>query len=192
MVSQEKKDTILLQNGELIYAKVMRLSNEYLVVKESENVIQEFNIERDRVFSYMDGNGEHVLYVYDTLIGNDFTVDEMRYFIRGEQDGRKGFKAYPSFYTNFIIGAAGGVTGSFFFPIPAFTFAILTGIPKVKIRKSTVRNLDDLNHPPYIMGYERMARRNRKIKALIGGGIGLVAGLGTFLILQSSDKELIP
>lgn len=191
MFSQERKDTILLQNGDIISGKVIQLTDDDLIVKESEKVVQEFKIDRERIFSYTDASGEHVLYAYDTLIGNDFTIEEMRYFIRGEQDGRKGFKARPAFYTNLVIGAAGGITGSFFFPIPAFAFAILVGIPKVKIKKSTIRNLDDLNHPPYIMGYERMARRNRKIQALVGGGIGLVAGLGTFLILQASDKELI-
>lgn len=190
--SQEKKDTVLLLSGESIPGKVVRVDNENVVMKESENVVQEFNIDRERVFSYTTpASGEKVLYSYDTLVGNYFTIDEMRYFIRGEQDGRKGFKARPAFYSNLVIGAAGGITGSFFFPIPAFTFAILVGIPKVKINKNTVRRQEDLNHIPYVMGYERMARRNRKIQALIGGGIGIVAGLGTFLILQASDKQLI-
>lgn len=190
--SQEKKDTVLLLSGEFIPGKVVRVDNENVVMKESENVVREFNIDRDRVFSYKTpASGEKVLYTYDTLQGNYFSVEEMRYFIRGEQDGKKGFKARPAFYSNLVIGAAGGITGSFFFPIPAFTFAILVGIPKVKINKNTVSRPDDLNHIPYIMGYERMARRNRKIQALIGGGIGLVAGVTTFLILQSSDKQLI-
>lgn len=192
LFSQEKKDTILLLNGDLIPCKVIRVDNDNVVMKESENVVREFNIDRERIFSYSTtASGEHILYTYDTLQGNYFTIDEMRYFIRGEQDGKKGFKARPPFYTNLLIGAAGGITGSFFFPIPAFTFAILVGIPKVKINKNTVRRPEDLNHIPYIMGYERMARRNRKIQALVGGGIGIVAGLGTFLILQASEKQLI-
>lgn len=189
--SQEKKDTVLLLSGESISGKVVRIDDENLVMKESENVVREFNIDRERVFSYTTSSGEKVLYTYDTLAGNYFTVQDMRYFIRGEQDGKRGFRAKPAFYTNMLIGAAGGITGSFFFPIPAFTFAILVGIPKVKINKTTVRRQEDLDHIPYIMGYERMARRNRKIQALVGGGIGIVAGLGTFLILQGSDKQLI-
>lgn len=189
--SQEKKDTVLLLSGESISGKVVRIDDENLVMKESENVVREFNIDRERVFSYTTSSGEKVLYTYDTLAGNYFTVQDMRYFIRGEQDGKRGFRAKPAFYTNMLIGAAGGITGSFFFPIPAFTFAILVGIPKVKINKNTVRRQEDLDHIPYIMGYERMARRNRKIQALVGGGIGIVAGLGTFLILQGSDTQLI-
>jgi hypothetical protein len=186
--SQAKKDTILLLNGEVVSGKITEMTIDHLTIKKSETIAHGYNIDNDRIFSYIDASGEHFLYVYDTLSGNDFTIAEMRYFMKGERDGKKGFKAMPAFYTNLLIGAASGLSGSFFFPVPPFVFAILVGIPKVKIRKNTVSNLDDLNHVPYIIGYERMARKNRKIQSLIGGGIGLVAGLGSFLIIQSANK----
>ncbi len=188
---QQKPDSILMINGDVFHGKVIRLTERDLVVKDSEKAVQEFNIDKELVFSYSNATGEYIVYTYDTLSGNDFTIDEMRYFIRGEQDGKKGFKARPAFYTNMVIGAASGITGSVFFPVPVFAFAVLAGIPKVKINRNTVRNQDDLTHPPYIMGYERMARRKRKIQSLVGGGIGLVAGIGTFFILQASDKEIL-
>jgi hypothetical protein len=189
--SQIKKDTILLLTGGIITGVISEISRAFLTVKDSEKMAQGTLIETERIFSYTNTSGEHILYAIDTLNGNEFTITEMRYFIRGEQDGKNGFKARPAFFTNMIIGAAGGLSGTFFFPIPAFTFATLVGIPKVKIKKNTMRNPEDLKQPTYIMGYERMARRNRKIQSLIGGGIGLVAGLGTFLILQNSGTELI-
>jgi hypothetical protein len=188
-IAQVKNDTILLITGGIITGSITEVAPTFLTIKDSKKSSQ--TIETERIFSYTNSSGEHLLYYMDSVNGNEFSVEEMRYFIRGEQDGKSGFKARPAFYTNMLIGAAGGVSGTFFFPIPVFTFATLVGIPKVKIKKNTVRNLDDLNHPTYIMGYERMARRNRKIQSLIGGGIGLVAGLGTFLVLQNSGKELI-
>ena len=39
------------------------------------------------------------------------------------------------------------------------------------------------------MGYERVARKKRKIKSLIGGGVGLVVGLGTFGVLKATDND---
>jgi hypothetical protein len=186
-----KKDTVLLLTGGILTGVISEIAPTYLVLKESEKISNGSTIETDRIFSYTNKTGEHVLYYVDSTAGNEFTVSEMRYFIRGEQDGKKGFKARPAFFTNMIIGIAGGISGTFFFPIPAFTFATLVGLPKVKIKQNTVRYPTDLNHPTYVMGYERMARRNRKIQSLIGGGIGLVAGLGTFLILQSYDIQLI-
>jgi len=186
-----KKDTVLLLTGGVLTGIISEVTPTYLTIKDSEKMVHGSTIEADRIFSYTNKTGEHLLYYVDSSAGNEFTVAEMRYFIRGEQDGKKGFKARPAFYTNLIIGFAGGISGTFFFPIPAFTFATLVGIPKVKIKKNTVTYPNDLSHPTYIMGYERMARRNRKIQSLLGGGIGLVAGLGTFLILQNHDIQLI-
>lgn len=185
--SQVRQDTILLLNGDILTGKITEMTVDHFTIKESEKV-RGYHVDNDRIFSYINTDGEHFLYVYDTLSGNDLTIAEMRYYMKGERDGKKGFKARPAFYTNLLIGAASGLSGSFFFPVPPFAFAILVGIPKVKIRKSTVSNLDDLNHPPYLMGYERMARKNRKIQSLIGGGIGIVAGLGAFLVIQGSNK----
>lgn len=186
-----KKDTVLLLTGGILTGVISEITPTTLTIKDSESMTHGSIIETDRIFSYTNKTGEHILYYIDSSAGNEFTIAEMRYFIRGEQDGKKGFKARPAFYTNMIIGIAGGMSGTFFFPIPAFMFATLVGIPKVKIKKNTVTYPGDLNHPTYVMGYERMARRNRKIQSLIGGGIGLVAGLGTFLILQSYDIQLI-
>jgi hypothetical protein len=186
--SQVKNDTILLLNGEIVSGKITEMTIDHLTIKKSEKVAHGYNIDNDRIFSYIDPSGEHFLYVYDTLSGNDFTIAEMRYFMKGERDAKKGFKARPAFYTNLVIGTVGGLSGSFFFPVPAFTFAALVGLPRVKIRKNTVSNPDDLNHIPYIIGYERTARRTRKIQSLIGGGIGLVAGLGAFMVIQASNK----
>jgi hypothetical protein len=185
--SQVRQDTILLLNGDILTGKITEMTVDHFTIKESEKV-RGYSVDNDRIFSYINADGEYFLYVYDTLSGNDLTIPEMRYYMKGERDGKKGFRARPAFYTNLLIGAASGLSGSFFFPVPPFAFAILVGIPKVKIRKSTVSNLDDLNHPPYIMGYERMARKNRKIQSLIGGGFGLAAGLGAFLIIQSANK----
>jgi hypothetical protein len=128
--------------------------------------------------------------VYDTIIGNEFTIDEMRYFILGEQDAEKGFKAKGAFWGNMLLGAAGAVTGSFLCPIPPFAFVALSGLPKIKIKPSTVSNIDNVKHDSYLMGYERVARKKRKISSLAGGGIGLAAGLGTFFILKGTGNEI--
>ena len=189
--AQTKKDTILLLTGDILTGVISEVTPVFLTIKDSDKITEGASIETERIFSYTNKSGEHVLYTVDSALGNEFTVAEMRYFMRGEQDGKKGFKARPAFYTNMLVGIAGGLSGTFFFPIPAFTFAALAGLPKVKIKKSSVRYPSDLNHPTYRMGYERMARRNRKIQSLIGGGIGIVAGLGTFLILQNHDIQLV-
>jgi hypothetical protein len=189
--SQEGKDTILLLNGEVVVCSVIDTTNGVTSIKNPKNPNKNILIENDRIFAIRNSNGENVMYVYDTVVGNEFTVDEMRYFIKGEQDADKSFKANGCLALGAAVGVLSGLTGSFLCPIPPFAFTALSGIPKVKIRHETVSNMDNLNHPPYIMGYERVARKKRKLKSLIGGGIGLVAGLGTFAILKSTGNEII-
>ena len=91
------------------------------------------------------------------------------------------------------LGAGAGFTGSFLCPLVPFAFTALSGLPlpKVKIKKGTVSNPDYLNHQTYLLGYDRVARKKRKISSLIGGGIGLGVGLGTYFILKANHSEPI-
>lgn len=169
---------------------VIDTTNGLTSIRNPKNPKRNIVLENDRIFSITNNKGESVIYEYDTVIGNEFTVDEMRYFIRGEQDADKNFKANGCLAIGAVVGVLSGITGSFFSPIPPFAFTALSGLPKVKIKASTVSNPEYLKHDPYLMGYERVARKKRKFKSLIGGGIGLVAGIGTFIGLKASGNEL--
>jgi hypothetical protein len=188
--SQETKDTVTLLNGDVIICTVIDTTNGLTSIKNPKKTTKNILIENDRIFSIRNKNGESIIYTYDTLIGNEFTIDEMRYFIYGEQDADKNFKANGCLAIGAAVGVLSGITGSFFSPIPPFAFTALSGLPKVKIKKSTVSNLEYLNHDPYLMGYERVAKKKRKLKSLIGGGLGLVAGIGTFIGLKSSGNDI--
>lgn len=189
--SQDKKDTILLMNGSIIISEVVDTTNGVTTIRDIKKPGRNIVIENDRIFSITNATGEHVMYVYDTIIGNEFTEEEMRYYIKGEQDAEKGFKARGALYGNLALGLASGVTGSFFCPIPPFAFIAMSGLPKVRIKHSTVSNMEYLKQEAYIMGYERVARKKRKFQSMIGGGAGLVVGLGTFGILKATGNELI-
>lgn len=188
--SQTGKDTILLLNGGVVITTVIDTLNGVTTIKNPKDSTKNFTIENDRIFSISNSAGESIMYVYDTLIGNEFTIDEMRYFIKGEQDAEKGYKARGAFWANLLIGAGGGVTGSLLSPIPAFGFTALSGLPKVRIKHSTVSNIDYIKHDAYILGYERVARKKRKISSLAGGGVGLAVGVGTFFILKGTGNEI--
>lgn len=187
--SQNGKDTILLLNGNVVVGTVIDTINGITSLKNPKDSLKNIIIENDRIFSISNPQGESVLYVFDSIIGNEFTIEEMRYFIKGEQDAEKGFKPRCAFWTNMLLGAAGAVTGSFLCPIPPFAFTALSGLPKVKIKHKTVSNMEYLTHDAYIMGYERVARKKRKTHSLAGGGIGIGVGLGTFFILRSTNNE---
>lgn len=189
-IAQKGKDTILLLNGGIVIGTVVDTLNGVTTIKSKKDSTKNDIIENDRIFSITNANGESIMYVYDTILGNEFTVDEMRYFILGEQDAERGFKAKGAFWGNMVLGAAGGVTGSFLCLIPPFGFTALSGLPRVKVKSSSVSNVDCIKHDTYIMGYERVARKKRKISSLIGGGIGLGVGIGTSIILNKTNNEI--
>lgn len=188
--AQENKDTVLLMNGDAVICTVIDTTNGLTSIKNPKKPNKNITLENDRIFSIKYPSGEVIMYVYDTLIGNEFTIDEMRYFIYGERDADHNFKANGSLFVGAAVGLLSGVTGSFLCPIPPFAFTALSGIPKVKIRHDTVSDPEYLKHDPYLMGYERVAKKKRKLKSLIGGGIGLAVGLGTFGVLKSTGNEI--
>jgi hypothetical protein len=187
--SQTGKDTLLLLNGSVVIATVIDTTNGVTSLKNPKDSTKNIIIENDRIFSITNARGENVMYVYDTLIGNEFTVDEMRYFILGEQDAQKGFKAKGAFWGNVLIGAAAGITGSFFSPLPPFAFVALSGLPFIKVKHKSISKVEYLKHDTYLMGYERVGRKKRKLSSLVGGGIGLGGGIIGAIILNKTNND---
>lgn len=191
LIAQEGKDTIILLNGNTVVSTVVDTTDGVVTIKNPKKPGKNINIENNRIFSINNNKGENIIYVYDTILGNEFTIDEMRYFIKGEQDAEKGFKARGALYGNMALGLASGATGSFLCPIPPFTFIVFSGLRKVKVKPKTVSNPDYLKEEAYLLGYERVVKKKRKIGSLIGGGIGLGVGLGIAAILKSTGNDLI-
>ena len=46
-----------------------------------------------------------------------------------------------------------------------------------------------LESDAYLMGYERVARQKMKLRSLVGGSIGLVAGYGFYALFHNSYPE---
>ena len=186
--SQEQKDTVYLLNGKIFVAPVIDTLLGGVTILNSNDSTDKFTIDNENLFSVNFANGTTCYYYdYDTLAGNFFTRDEMKYYMHGERDAKKGFTAKGAFYGGMFAGFLGGLSGNFIGPVVPFTFFTLTGIPKVRIRHETISNPYFIDHDPYILGYERRARSKRRNKSMIGGGIGLVAGYAVnFLIARLS------
>ncbi len=189
LFSQTLTDTILMLNGSRIVTSVVESNGLVTRCIHPKKTKKTFLIENDRIFSIKNATEEKVIYVYDSINGNDLTLEEMRYYIMGEQDAEKGYKPRGALIGGVLIGAASGITGSFLAPVPPFVYTALLAIPKIKIKKRTVSDPELLKQETYLMGYERVARKKRNLQSLIGGGAGLVVGLGTFGILKKAGNE---
>lgn len=175
------KDSVFLMNGNIVAEKVLDTLIGAVTVINPEKPSEKLHYEYDDIYSVKYANGT-IKYYYkqDTLRGNYFTREEMYYYMLGERDARKGFKAPGSLIGAGVVGLASGGLGLFFAPIFPFGYMALTGIPKVRIRHSTISNPNYIEHDGYILGYERVSRSRRRIKAIIGGTIGLAAGYGLY------------
>ncbi|MFN7013800.1 MAG: hypothetical protein ACK4ON_05980 [Bacteroidia bacterium] len=191
-LSIKAQDTIILLTGHIIPCKVYQendnvITCEYIKKGREERLI----LDSYRVFSIKFGNGEEkVYYKQDTVSGNWFTVDEMRYFIYGEQDAMKGYKSPMTSILGVIAGAGAGffaMESLFFFAAPlVYTSGNL--LPYIFIKRKTVRDEKLLEQEAYVQGYERVARSKKIQNALKSSAAGLAIGIGAYLLVKEFDK----
>ena len=102
--------------------------------------------------------------------------------MEGERDARKGFKPRGSLFGSMACGLIGGATGTFFGPLLPAAYTSCVGLPWVRIKHKTVSNINNLTSDAYVLGYEREARKKRRVYALIGSGIGMLLGYSTYFV----------
>lgn len=180
----QQKDTVILMNGNVAVEKVTDTLLGAVSIPDPKKPGRKIHFEYDQLYMVHYASGlKDYYYTQDTLKGNWFTRDEMFMFIKGEQDGRKGFKANGSLIGAGLCGVFAGATGTFFAPIAPYGFLALCGLPKVRIRHNTISNPNYIDSDAYILGYERSARYKRRLKSLLGGTVGLAVGYGLYFAI---------
>lgn len=186
------QDTILLLTGHVIPCKIYQ-ENENVISCEYQKRGRDEKLVLDtyRVFSIKYGNGEEkIFYKQDTLNGNWFTVDEMRYFIYGEQDAMKGYKSPMTSILGVIAGAGAGffaMESLIFFGAP-LVYASGNLLPYIIIDRKTVRDEKLLEQETYVQGYERVARSKKIQNALKSSAAGLLLGIGAYYLVKEIDR----
>ena len=190
LLNAQNKDTILLMNGNVVVEKVLDTLIGAVTIVNPGNTLEKLHYEYDEIYcvKYAVGFTDYY-YSQDTLKGNYFTRDEMLYYIYGERDARKGFKARGCLIGAGAVGLVSGGVGLFFAPVFPYGYMGLSGITKVKIKHSTISNPNYIEQDAYILGYERVARSKRRIQSLLGGSIGLAAGYALYFTIL---KDKLP
>lgn len=181
LLAQQGPDRIFLMNGQVIEGRVLGQSSfevRYEIPKGLRTL--ERSEPTSSVFSVIDSTGvEKVWYFQATLFGNEFSVQEMRWYIEGERDARKGYKPFWSTLGGFVFGA-GMVTAldlemnSLILPP---VYAGLMAIPRVHVTPGSLTNPDMEGDPFYATGYSAVARPKRVIRSLISTALGVGVGL---------------
>jgi len=177
----QSNQSILLMTGNVLEGNVTGQDTLYLyydLVKKSGKTKAK-KLDLERVFSINGPNGEEkVIYYMDTVVGNYFTIDEMRFYIQGEQDASKYYRANWTIAAGLPITAGLGfvLSGTVFsFAVP-FVYLVSTGISAYKINKNKISSSHLVTEPAYVLGYERTARNKRLFKSLFAGLVGTAIG----------------
>ncbi|HWY37247.1 MAG TPA: hypothetical protein VNY73_01720 [Bacteroidia bacterium] len=175
-------DTLFLLNGRMVTVHVIDTLLGAATFTDPEDSTKRAHVDNEQLFAIRYSNGDIFYYYEQDTISNWFTREEMWLFMQGERDARKGFKAPGSLYGSMAFGLIGGLTGTLFGPLAPLAYGACVGIPWVRIRHNTVSNANNLQYDSYILGYEREARKKRRMKAIIGSIIGMAVGYTTYFV----------
>jgi hypothetical protein len=182
MAQGTAQDRILLMNGQIIEARVLGQSSLEVRYEElgRKGRVKERSEPTSSVFSVTDSAGrERVWYFHDTIFGNDLTVDQMRWFIKGEQDARDGYRPFWPVLGGFAFGA-GMVIGldlevnSLWLP-PLYAGAM--ALPRVHVTPGSVRDPLMVGDEYYAYGYSKVGRSKRVVRSLASTAAGVALGL---------------
>lgn len=155
--------------------------------------VQYGEMHKFRLFSITPENGsEEILYNPDVEAG-DFTIDEMRSYMRGEVAAQQHKPIWP-----FLQGAALGAASYYALgdsylllgvPLAATVSASFTGPIFVKRKKDPQSPFND---KPYSMGYKRVAKQKKVMAVLKGTLAGIASGFVTAKVVSAIAPSPAP
>lgn len=176
------QDHILLMNGQVINAQVVGQSTlEVRYLAKRKGSLLERREPTENVFSVTDSLGrERIWYFHDTIFGNDLTVDQMRWFIKGEQDARAGYKPFWPMVGGFVAGA--GLTIGLDLEVLSLAvpplYAGAMALPRVHVTRGSITDPLMEGDPYYATGYATVGRSKRVLRTLLSTAVGTAVGLG--------------
>ncbi|GEM_PF-245349 len=175
------QDRILLMNGQTIQGRVLGQSTleiRYQVPKGARLI--ERSEPTESVFSVTDSLGhERVWYFMDTVFGNDYSVDQMRWIIKGEQDARDGYRPLWPMIGGFVFGA--GTVVALDLEVMSLLlppiYAGVMALPRVHVTRGSIRDPLMEGDPYYATGYASAGRTKRVLRTLYSTLAGVAVGL---------------
>lgn len=197
---------IQLLNGKTIPIETYQIGPDFITYKKpGDKPKRTRSVDRYDVFSITNsGGGEDVVYApADSL---DFSVEEARRFIQGEQAALEYYKTHGASISSAVVGIGSGFLQFYGLPVPMlYSVALgrfsplqttsrpreLSETDQVKKEQRIVRKmgLPDsydqslVKNPEFRMGYDKAARNIKIQHSLKWGYIGLGTSLATLLII---------
>jgi hypothetical protein len=178
------QNKILLLSGKTIETEHFSVGDEYLSYKKSSGKKLLGTLDKYDVFSVTDSAGNENL-IYQPADSLDFTVDEARNYILGEQAAFSVYKKPATAWSSAIIGAGSSILAFYALPVP-MVYAVVLGRFNPKVQ-NVPSNIDPAiaSSEPFVYGYKRSARNLKIQRSLKWGYISLGLGLTGLLIYGS-------
>lgn len=185
-VGLHAQDKIILITGEVLEVKNVELKDNKVSFQKL-NKDKRKNINPDRVFSVQYENGtEKIVFEPDPLDPSDFKPEEMRMFIKGEQDAKRYYHNTGNKIVSAAIGAGAGLLSIYGLVVPALYSTVVGGfspnLSKHNVSDPALR--DNLN---YREGYEKKCRDRKIRNSLVYGFGGFVVGFAAFAIFLPNE-----
>lgn len=183
------QDTLLLMNGRQMNCRILADTGtvfEFELVKPNGKVkLRELH--KNDVFSVKKaGQKEVILYAQDELLGDIYSIDEMRFYLAGENDARENFSAWPTFAAGFALCAGISLWGGDGYITavgPPILYTMIQLVPKIKIREKTMSRPEYKYNDIYADGYEPPARSRKLFRAMGGSFAGSATGVALWFLL---------
>ena len=140
----------------------------------------------DRIFSVQLSDGtERILYSSDSLDPNDFSLEEMRMFIKGEQEAGLYYRNNLNMGVAMVLGEAASLLTIYGLVIPPLYATIYGGISP-DMNKQQVSDPSLLYSSPYKEGYSKKVRERKIRNGLISGVLGFAVGFTLIAVTQNN------
>lgn len=192
ITSAFSQDKILTMEGAVIDCQIID-DTQILITYEVTNKrgkVKSRSMHKTEVFSIIkEGKNEHIFYSKDEVLGDNFTIEEMKIYLVGEQDAKKSYSTRNTEIIGYVLGAAGGylAQGSVIvLLITPITYVLYQYLPYIKIKEETMSSIGYKHNDFYMQGYELVARGKKIRAALKSSVIGSLAGAIIYRIIPFS------
>jgi hypothetical protein len=173
--TSKAQDKIMLMNGRILNVKNISLSGYTIAYRTLEkDKLRKIDTEKVFAIQYADGT-EKLVFTPNPADTNEYTIPQMRMFIKGEQDATMYYKNNLNKGVAFAIGAGSSLLAIYGLVIPP-AYSTIIGAFSPNMEKMQVSDSMLLNDLDYRDGYKSKVR-NRKIRnSLLSGFIGFATG----------------
>jgi len=178
---------LILFNGKIISFQKARIAGNKILYQLPNHTKKDTSVHKKRkiddVFSIEYASGEEkMMYIPDTAFGGELAVNEMRMFIKGQQDAWMYYHKPMPAIGGFAAGFAGSYFGFYSVLAPAlYLTAVGAKTPKIDKLKSVHADIEkNWQNADYVAGFQKKAKDKNIINGAKGALLGLIAGLITF------------